>query len=166
MFWTTFFQPSLMFLKAVSFFGRTKPEWTRRRRVPFSTLERMNVTTVSTLRLRTSNAVHKAAFGTRAARKIMRVGRPQCGPNAFCYFFATPPDQSLDEPLSKRINVKLLQRLAALGGGSLLLKKSMSPRWDSGSCMQRKNPTFRPDTCWMARHLRVSARVRALKRLG
>ena len=39
--------PSLIFLKAVSFFGRTKPEWTRRRRVPFSTLERMNVTTVS-----------------------------------------------------------------------------------------------------------------------
>src|ERR1700726_1839768 len=47
MFWTTFFQPSLMLLKAVSFFGRTKPEWTRRRRVPFSTLESMNVTTVS-----------------------------------------------------------------------------------------------------------------------
>src|ERR1700732_5320867 len=44
---TTFFQPSPMFLNAVSFFGSTKPEWTRRSRVPFSTLERMNVTTVS-----------------------------------------------------------------------------------------------------------------------
>src|SRR5229473_1128849 len=44
---THFFQPSPIFLKAPSFLGSTKPEWTRRRRVPFSTLERINVTTVS-----------------------------------------------------------------------------------------------------------------------
>jgi hypothetical protein len=43
----TFGHPSLMFLKAVSFFGAMKPEWTRRRHVPFSTLERTHVTTVS-----------------------------------------------------------------------------------------------------------------------
>ncbi len=43
---TTFFQPSLMLLKAVSFRGRTKPVWTTRSRVPPATLERVKVTMV------------------------------------------------------------------------------------------------------------------------
>src|ERR1700681_3624132 len=43
---THIFQPSPIFLKAPSFLGSTKPEWTRRRRVPFSPLEKKNETTV------------------------------------------------------------------------------------------------------------------------
>src|SRR6266704_4814280 len=44
---TTFFHPSLIPLKALSFFGSTKPEWTTRSRVPSSTLASVKVTTVS-----------------------------------------------------------------------------------------------------------------------
>jgi len=43
----TFFQPSLIFLNAVSFSGVTKPEWTRRTRVPSATREKVQATSVS-----------------------------------------------------------------------------------------------------------------------
>src|SRR5882757_7920424 len=46
MFGTTFFQPSPMLFNAESFFGVTKPEWTSCRRVPVSTLVRVQATTV------------------------------------------------------------------------------------------------------------------------
>src|SRR5271155_3503371 len=45
--WRTVGHPSLIPLKAMLFFGSAKPEWTKRRRVPFSTLERVHATTVS-----------------------------------------------------------------------------------------------------------------------